>query len=223
LERDLYELETFLKICRVALFKNLLIVIAAERVLVHDLKSKANKCYIPIQQGELAFVSEDYYSLKLAYFLDTHVIVSREFWLNKQTHVEGLTFNLAAYSPDASRMALVLKNVLSIYHGALLEIVYGFSSNVQQLLALGDYFFVKLEDGAILGCNSQHQVNFLEHEDTPLDFWNRDYDSVLVGGRETLFEVCKGVVRKYRLDRAQPCSLSDSKSMIKSSSSLSEE
>jgi hypothetical protein len=61
-------------IAKMALFKNLLIVASAERILVHDLKSKSNKCYIPIKQGELSFFSHDYYSLKIAYFTDTHLI-----------------------------------------------------------------------------------------------------------------------------------------------------
>ena len=40
-------------------------------------------------------------------------------------------------------------------------ILYGFNSNVSQLLAVGEYFFVKLEDGDIIGCNEEGQVNFL--------------------------------------------------------------
>lgn len=76
-KKDLYELESFLKITKVGIFKNLLIIISSERILIHDLKSKSNKCYIPIQEGELAFFSHDYYSLKIAYFTDLHLITSR--------------------------------------------------------------------------------------------------------------------------------------------------
>ena len=114
-----------------ALFKNLLIVVSEERVLVHDLKSKSNKCYLPIQQGQLSFLSEDYYSLKISYFTDTHLITSREFWLNKTTQIEGVTFNLAAYSRQATTAALVLKNVLSLYQDSKLLTLYGFNNNVE--------------------------------------------------------------------------------------------
>jgi hypothetical protein len=115
-----------------------------------------------MQQGELALVSEDYYSLKMAYFTETHLITSREFWLNKTSQIEGVTFNTGIYSHDGSTLALVLKNVLSIYKGKSLQILYGFNSNVSQIIAVGAYFFVKLEEGEIIGCNQEGQVNFLE-------------------------------------------------------------
>ena len=52
-----------------ALVKNLLVLISDERMLVHDLKTKTNQCYIPIQQGALAFVAPDYYRLRVAYYV----------------------------------------------------------------------------------------------------------------------------------------------------------
>ena len=48
--------------------KNLLVIVSNERILIHDLRTRTNKCYIPMQQGELALMSNDYYSLKMAYF-----------------------------------------------------------------------------------------------------------------------------------------------------------
>jgi len=47
-KRDVYDFESFLKIQKLSLLKNLLIVISAERILIHDLKLKTNQCYIPI-------------------------------------------------------------------------------------------------------------------------------------------------------------------------------
>lgn len=47
-QRDLYDFESYLKICKVGILKNMLIVISSERILIHDLKSKTNKSYIPI-------------------------------------------------------------------------------------------------------------------------------------------------------------------------------
>jgi hypothetical protein len=63
-----------MKLC---LLKNLLVVVANERILVHDLKSKTNQCYIPIEQGQLAFISRDYYTLRLAYYIETHLLANR--------------------------------------------------------------------------------------------------------------------------------------------------
>lgn len=48
-------------------------------------------------------------------------------------------------------MALALKNVLSLYSEKKLYRMYGFESNVEQLVVVGEYFFVKLESGDILG------------------------------------------------------------------------
>ena len=112
-------------------------IISSERILIHDLKTQSNKCYIPIQQGHLAFFSHQYYSLKIAYFTDSHLITSREFWLNKNHHIEGVTFSIAAYSPDAKMLALALKNMLSIYSDSKLLRLYGFDSNVDQLVPVG--------------------------------------------------------------------------------------
>lgn len=144
LKKDVYELETFLKITKVGLFKNLLIVISSERILVHDLKSRSNKCYIPIQQGELAFFSHDYYSLKLAYITETHLITTKEFWLNKHHSVEGVAYSQASYSHNGTTMALALKNVLSIYSSNKLLRMYGFDSNVDQMVPVAQFYFVKL-------------------------------------------------------------------------------
>lgn len=54
---------------RVGLFKNLLIVVSTERILIHDLKTKSNQCYIPIEQGSTVFLSYEYYNLSIAYYL----------------------------------------------------------------------------------------------------------------------------------------------------------
>ena len=55
--------------------------------------------------------------------------------------------------------------MLSIYSDNKLLRLYGFDSNVEQIVPLGDFFFVKLENNDILGCGEEKQVNFLEHED----------------------------------------------------------
>ena len=49
-------------------------------------------------------------------------------------------------------MAIVLKNVLSIYEDNKLLTLYGFESNVAEVKAVGDYFFVRLDNGQIYGC-----------------------------------------------------------------------
>lgn len=116
-------------------------------------------------QGELTFFSHDYYSLKLAYFTDQHLITTREFWSNRHKTIEGATFTKATYSLDGKLIALVLKNMLSIYSENKLLRLYGFDSNVEQIVPLGEFFFVKLENNDILGCGEEKQVNFLEHED----------------------------------------------------------
>lgn len=61
-------------------------------------------------------------------------------------------------------MALVLKNMMSIYQETKLVRLYGFDSNVEQLVPVGPYFFMKLASGQIIGCGVNQQVHFLEHE-----------------------------------------------------------
>ena len=68
------------------------------------------------------------------------------------THIEGVTFTKACYSYSAKTVALVLKNVLSIYEDNKLLTLYGFDHNVEEVVNVGDYFFVKLDNGAIYGC-----------------------------------------------------------------------
>ena len=78
----------------------MLIIISNERILIHDLKAKANKCYIPIEQGDHAFFSDDYYYLKIAYYTEPHLLLCRELWLNRVDKIEGVKYNLAAFSTD---------------------------------------------------------------------------------------------------------------------------
>jgi hypothetical protein len=111
---------------RVGIFKNLLIVVSAERILIHDLKSKSNQCYIPIEQGTSVFMSYEYYNLSIAYYLESHMLASRSIWLNEVSRIEGVKFTLGAYSQNAKLIALALKNVLSIYEHEELVKVYGF-------------------------------------------------------------------------------------------------
>ena len=59
------------------------------------------------------------------------------------------------------------------------------------------------------------QVNFEESEQILVNFWDHEYDTVLIGGIEQLYQMGKGLVRKYRLDRAIECSLAESKKMKK--------
>ena len=42
---------------------------------------------------------------------------------------------------------------------------------------------------------------------------------MLIGSKECLYEMGKGLVKKYRLDRAVPCDLSESKTIVKDKSS----
>jgi hypothetical protein len=138
---------------RVGLYKNLLIVVSAERMLIHDLKSRSNQCYIPIEEGTAVFMSHEYYNLSIGYYLESHMLASRSIWLNQVTRIEGVRFTLAAYSLNAALIALTLKNVLSIYeHGELVK-VYGFDFEILEMVVAGRYFFLKLGDGKIVGCS----------------------------------------------------------------------
>lgn len=98
-------------------------------------------------------MSHEYYNLSVAYYLETHLLASRSIWLNQVTRIEGVRFTLAAYSLDASFIALALKNVLSIYHKGELVKVYGFDHEVLEIVVSGAYFFLKLGDGTVIGCN----------------------------------------------------------------------
>ncbi len=69
---------------------------------------------------------------------------------------------MSSFSPQAESIALALKNMLSIYKDNKLLRLYGFDSNVEQLVPVGEYFFVMLEDGNVIGCGHEEQVNFLE-------------------------------------------------------------
>jgi hypothetical protein len=126
LGKDVYDFESYLKILRVGIYKNLLIVASSERILIHDLKSKTNQCYIPIEEGSSVFMSYEYYNLSIAYYLESHMLASRSIWINQVTKIEGVKFTLGVYSQNAKLIALSLKNVLSIYEEGELVKVYGF-------------------------------------------------------------------------------------------------
>lgn len=59
----------------------------------------------------------------------------------------------------------------------------------------------------------------MECEEILVDFWEEEYDTVLIGGKDHLYEMGKGLVKKYRLDRAVSCNLSESKTIVKNKSS----
>jgi hypothetical protein len=82
-------------------------------------------------------------------------------------------------------------------------------------VSVQDYFFVKLGDGDIVGCNRDQQVHFLEKEEILVDFWKQEYDTVIFADSNSLYEMGKGLVRRYRLDRAQPIVYSESKTIKK--------
>ena len=88
---------------------------SSERILIHDLKTKTNQCYIPIEEGSTVFMSYEYYNLSIAYYLESHMLASRSIWVNHVTRIEGVKFTFGTYSQDAKLIALSLKNVLSIY------------------------------------------------------------------------------------------------------------
>ena len=75
--------------------------------------------------------------------------------------MEGVNYTLGAFSTDCQKIGLVLKNMISIYSQKKLLRLYGFEYNIVQLVPVGPYFFVKLEDGAIVGCGEDRQVGFL--------------------------------------------------------------
>jgi hypothetical protein len=73
---------------------------------------------------------------------------------------------------DTTQIALALKNVLSIYeHGEIIK-VYGFDYEILEMVVAGNYFFVKLGDGMVVGCNIEKQVRFLECEEININFWD---------------------------------------------------
>lgn len=37
---------------------------------------------------------------------------------------------------------------------------------------MGEYFFVKLSDGKVVGCSVEKQVQFFEWEEIRADFWD---------------------------------------------------
>jgi hypothetical protein len=209
-----YDFESYLKITRVGLFKNLLIIASAERMLIHDLRSRSNQCYIPIEEGATVFMSHEYYNLSICYYLETHLLASRSIWLNHVTRIEGVKFTLAAYSLSATLIALALKNVLSIYDQGDLVKVYGFDFEVLEMVVAGEYFFLKLGDGAVVGCSPERQVRFLEWEEVAVDFWDHEYETVLLGGEDSVLEVGKGIAKRYRLIHAQECSISDMRGKV---------
>lgn len=80
--------------------KNLLIIISSERILIHDMKEKVNQCYIPIFEGESAFVHMDYYNLQVCYYIENLLLCSRSIWLNRINRVEGVKFSCGCFTQD---------------------------------------------------------------------------------------------------------------------------
>jgi hypothetical protein len=65
--------------------------------------------------------------------------------------------------------------MLSIYNSKELLRLYGFDYNIVQIVPVGPYFFVKLEDGAIIGCTADMQVSFIEWEEILVNFWDHEH------------------------------------------------
>lgn len=55
----------------------------------------------------------------------------------------------------------------------------------------------------LIGCNQHRQVRFLEYEEIPIDFWDHEYDTVLLGGDNYILDVGKGIAKCYKLIHAQ--------------------
>lgn len=81
------------------------------------MSKKQNQCYIPVLQGELAFISPDYYELKIMYQLDNMQVCCRSIWLNQLDKIEGVKYQYGCFSRDGLLACLALENVLSLYRG----------------------------------------------------------------------------------------------------------
>lgn len=79
------------------------------------------------------------------------------------------------------------------------------------MVVAGQYFFVKLGDGKVVGCSPEKQVHFLEYEEVAIDFWDHEYETILLGGDECILEVGKGIAKCYKIIHAQQCSISDTR------------
>lgn len=95
------------------MLKNWLIAISNERILIHDINLKTNLNYIPIHEGDLAFLNNDYYNLQIFYYSEPFLICNRSVWFNKVNHIEGIKYQYGCYA--GSYVGLALKNVFSIY------------------------------------------------------------------------------------------------------------
>lgn len=80
------------------------------------------------------------------------------------------------------------------------------------MVNVGEFFFLKLGDGKIVGCSHQKQVEFLENEEIMIEFWDHEYETILLADADSLYEVGKGMVKRFRLINAQPCNISDTRS-----------
>lgn len=115
------------------------------------------------------------------------MLASRSIWLNKVTQIEGVKFTLGCYSQTGKYIGLALKNVLSIYEEGELATVYGFDFDIEEMVSVSDYFFVKLSSGQVVGSSHVQQVEFLEHEEIIIDFWSHPFNSVLLADECSLY------------------------------------
>ena len=80
--------DTYLKIVKIALIKNLLVAVSDSRILIYDTIEKVNLCYIPVYDGYKVGINADYYNLKLFYPLDAELFEEKHIWTNKATKVK---------------------------------------------------------------------------------------------------------------------------------------
>lgn len=80
--------DTYLKIVKIALIKNLLIAVSDSRILIYDTIQKVNLCYIPVYDGYKVGINPDYYNLKLFYPINAELFEEKHLWTNKATKIK---------------------------------------------------------------------------------------------------------------------------------------
>lgn len=60
--------------------KNILIIVSESRILIHNLQSKENECFIETVNGTIAFINDDFYHLRLFYPDTTYTLMNRSIW-----------------------------------------------------------------------------------------------------------------------------------------------
>lgn len=95
--REKDNIETYQRIVKMYMLKNLLIYFSEERIIIYDLSQKENLSYIPIKKGKLAFLDPNYYNIQMFFHTSDQVIMKKSLWKNTSTKINDIKYSQGCF------------------------------------------------------------------------------------------------------------------------------